>query len=59
VKKIEGVLPTLSKPHIIVIDEVDYLLTKDQTIFYNLFEWVYQVTAKLGLIIIANTMDFP
>jgi len=59
VKKIEEVLPTLNKPHIIVIDEVDYLLTKDQTIFYNLFEWVYQTTAKLGLIIIANTMDFP
>lgn len=52
-------LPTLDRPHIVVIDEVDYLLTKDQTIFYNLFEWVYQVTAKLGLIIIANTMDFP
>jgi len=59
VKKIEEILPTLNKPHIIVIDEVDYLLTKDQTIFYNLFEWVYQTTAKLGLIIIANTMDFP
>lgn len=49
----------LDKSHVIVIDEVDFLITKDQQIFYNLFEWVSNVTSKLGLVIIANTMDFP
>lgn len=34
-------------------------MTKDQQIFYNLFEWVAHGTSKLGLIVIANTMDFP
>lgn len=42
-----------------MIDEVDFLLTKDQEILYNLFEWTSQQTTKLGLIIIANTLDFP
>jgi len=44
---------------LIVIDEVDFLVTKDQKIFYNLFEWASSVTSKLSLILIANTMDFP
>lgn len=38
---------------------MDFLLTKDQQIFYNLFEWAANVTSKLSLILIANTMDFP
>ena len=49
----------MEKNKIIVIDEIDFLLTKDQKILYNLFEWAYQTTSKLGLILIANTMDFP
>ena len=42
-----------------MIDEVDFLMTKEQTIYYNLFEWSNNPETKLCFIIIANTMDFP
>lgn len=57
--KVQEILPDVTKPHIMVIDEVDFLMTRDQSILYNLFDWVYHSTSKIGLIIIANTMDFP
>lgn len=44
---------------IVVIDEVDFLLTKDQSVLYNLFEWANMPQTRLCLLIIANTMDFP
>lgn len=43
----------------IIIDEIDFLLTKDQVILYNLFEWSNSPKTKLCFIAIANTMDFP
>lgn len=42
-----------------VIDEVDYLYTRNQNILYNLFEWCSTPETRLCCIIIANTMDFP
>jgi cell division control protein 6 len=32
---------------IILLDELDYLMTKDQTILYNLFEWPHCKFAKM------------
>ena len=34
-------------------------MTKNQKIFYNLFEWSSSLTTRIGYILIANTMDFP
>lgn len=58
-EKIAELLPNLQKTHILVVDEVDFLLTRNQDIFYNLFEWTSAATTRLALIVIANTMDFP
>ena len=49
----------VKKSYILLIDEIDYLLNKDEKILYNLFDWVSDKTSKIGLVIIANTMDFP
>ena len=57
--QLEEVISSLKSCHVIIIDEVDFLLTRSQQIFYNIFEWVAQVSSKLAFIMIANTMDFP
>ena len=48
----------LSEPTILVVDELDYLVTPRQEVIYNLFEWAAQAR---GLIVVAisNTMDLP
>ena len=43
----------------LIIDEIDFLLTKDQRILYNLFEWGNSPNTKTCFVVIANTMDFP
>ncbi|KAK6334083.1 AAA ATPase [Orbilia brochopaga] len=42
---------------IIVLDEMDSLLTKDQEILYKIFEWSFAKTSKLVLVGIANALD--
>jgi len=49
----------VKKHQIIVIDEFDFLYTKDETILYNLFEWSSQVSNYLSYITISNTFDLP
>jgi len=44
---------------ILVIDEVDALLTQGQTVLYRLFDWMSQPAARLVVVAIANTMDLP
>ena len=44
---------------IVIIDEIDFLYTKNQNILYNLFEWSNLKETRFCLIVIANTMDFP
>jgi len=44
---------------ILVIDEVDALLTQGQTVLYRLFDWMSQPNARLVVVAIANTMDLP
>ena len=41
------------------MDELDYLLTRQQKVIYNIFDWPTKSNAKLVVIGIANTMDLP
>lgn len=44
---------------VVVVDELDYLVTSHQTELYNLFHWPSCQNSKLIVIGIANTMDLP
>ena len=46
-------------PIVVLIDELDTLVTKAQDIMYNFFNWTTYANAKLVMIAIANTMDLP
>jgi origin recognition complex subunit 1 len=47
------------KVRVVLIDELDALITSKQTLLYNLFDWPCYKDSKLLLISIANTMDLP
>jgi origin recognition complex subunit 1 len=47
------------KIRVVLIDELDALITPKQTLLYNLFDWPCHSSSKLLLISIANTMDLP
>jgi Cdc6-like AAA superfamily ATPase len=49
----------LSKTKILLIDELDYLITKDQSVLFNLFEWPQRKKANLIVLSVANTLDLP
>lgn len=51
--------PQLVNTKILLIDELDYVLTKDQSVLYNLFEWPQRKKANLVVIGVANTLDLP
>ena len=44
---------------IIVIDEIDFLINRNQTLLYNIFNWTTYEGAKLIVISISNTLDLP
>lgn len=44
---------------VVMIDELDLLWTRKQTVMYNLFDWPTHPSSKLIVIAIANTMDLP
>eukprot|EP00743_Colponemidia_sp_Colp-15_P005754 GILK01006184.1.p1 GENE.GILK01006184.1~~GILK01006184.1.p1 ORF type:complete len:671 (+),score=120.08 GILK01006184.1:42-2054(+) len=44
---------------VLLVDELDYLVTKKQKVVYNLFDWPSRRHARLVVIGIANTMDLP
>lgn len=44
---------------VILIDELDALVNKKQTLLYNLFDWPCHANSNLLIIAIANTMDLP
>ncbi|KAJ3003409.1 UNVERIFIED_CONTAM: Origin recognition complex, subunit 1 [Siphonaria sp. JEL0065] len=46
-------------PIILMVDELDLLLTSKQTVIYNFFNWPRLPNSPLILIAIANTMDLP
>ena len=44
---------------IIVVDEIDFLINKDQNFLYNLFNWSTYENSRLIIITISNTLDLP
>jgi Cdc6-like AAA superfamily ATPase len=50
---------TKCKPIIVLLDELDIMVTKKQTIMYNFFDWPNRPKSSLIVIAIANTMDLP
>lgn len=44
---------------LLLVDEIDYLITRDQEILYNLFNWTHEPSSNISIICIANTLDFP
>lgn len=47
------------KTCVVVMDELDLLVTKKQTVVYNFFEWPNLKHSRLIVVAIANTMDLP
>ncbi|KAI8088830.1 P-loop containing nucleoside triphosphate hydrolase protein [Halteromyces radiatus] len=47
------------KTTVVLMDELDLLVTKKQTVMYNFFEWPNRPHSKLIVVAIANTMDLP
>ena len=44
---------------ILVLDEVDLLIDKSQTLLYNIFNWTTYPQSKLIVLSISNTLDLP
>ncbi|KAL2332171.1 hypothetical protein Fmac_019752 [Flemingia macrophylla] len=47
------------QPCILLIDELDLLVTRNQSVLYNILDWPTKAHSKLIVIGIANTMDLP
>lgn len=47
------------KPLVVLMDELDQIVTKTQNVMYNFFNWPTIVRSKLIVIAVANTMDLP
>ncbi|KAI3863961.1 hypothetical protein MKW98_031553 [Papaver atlanticum] len=48
-----------SQPCVLLIDELDLLVTRNQSVLYNILDWPTKPHSKLVVIGIANTMDLP
>jgi Cdc6-like AAA superfamily ATPase len=45
--------------NIVIMDELDILINRSQSVIYNFFEWPNRIGSNLIVIAIANTMDLP
>lgn len=53
-------VPKMKKrPVVVLLDELDALVTKHQDVMYNFFNWTTYENSKFVVIAIANTMDLP
>ncbi|XP_052192375.1 origin of replication complex subunit 1B-like [Diospyros lotus] len=48
-----------NKPCVLLIDELDLLVTRNQSVLYNILDWPTKPHSKLVVLGIANTMDLP
>ena len=56
-KVIENAITTSDAMTLLVLDEVDQLESKDQSVLYTIFEWPALKGSKLALVGIANSLD--
>ena len=47
------------KTSVVLVDELDLLWNRKQSVLYNIFEWPNNKFSKLCVLAIANTMDLP
>ncbi|KAJ3327391.1 Origin recognition complex, subunit 1 [Blyttiomyces sp. JEL0837] len=47
------------RPIVLLLDELDVLITRKQNVIYNFFDWPRCKNSPLILIAVANTMDLP
>ena len=47
------------RPTIVLVDEMDVLVNRSQSVLYNLFDWPGRRGSRLSIIGVANTMDLP
>ncbi|KAI8393982.1 P-loop containing nucleoside triphosphate hydrolase protein [Radiomyces spectabilis] len=47
------------KTTVVLMDELDLLVTKKQSVMYNFFDWPNRPYSKLIVVAVANTMDLP
>uniref|UniRef100_A0A060T8H1 Cell division control protein n=1 Tax=Blastobotrys adeninivorans TaxID=409370 RepID=A0A060T8H1_BLAAD len=43
--------------HVVVLDELDHLITKDQEVLFKIFQWAFAEGSSLILVGIANALD--
>jgi hypothetical protein len=58
-KHLKGYFADAPRPVVVLLDELDALLQKRQSILYHFFEWTGLQSARLVVVAIANTMDLP
>ena len=46
-------------PVVCLVDEVDFMLTKDENVIFNFLDWPLRSSSSLIIILIANIMDLP
>ena len=46
-------------PCVVLMDELDQLVTKNQSVMYNFFNWPSLQHSRLIILAVANTMDLP
>jgi origin recognition complex subunit 1 len=44
---------------VVLMDELDQLVTKNQAVMYNFFNWPTLRHSRLIVLAVANTMDLP
>jgi len=44
---------------LLLVDEIDHLVTSNQAVLYRIFDWVALPRARLVTVAISNTMDLP
>ncbi|KAK9486801.1 P-loop containing nucleoside triphosphate hydrolase protein [Lipomyces starkeyi] len=49
----------ITQPVVVLMDELDQLVTKSQDVMYNFFNWPSLPNSKLIVVAVANIMDLP
>lgn len=56
-ERVEACVSDQTRMYVVILDELDQLLSKHQQVLYSLFEWAAAPGSKLILVGIANALD--